>query len=447
MTQPIGGDHRLAMTVAVALGAGAMIVHVAAGIALLAPTTLGLLGLLALVSGLLRWPDDPTARNRVMWWTIVAFAAHLVFGLAVANSSGIIRSYLAAPDAFTYHTAAVDLVRHWTAGFPAPSLPAGKEGFYYLLGALYWVFGTHPSAGLAVNAALAAALVPLVTDTTHRLFGRAAARYVGPLVVLLPGVFLWTSQLIKEAAVLFLIAVGVNCAVRLGQRFSPLYLLLLTLSVASLLSFRAWVGLVVAGGLLAGIAIAKREVVSGMGAGLSIIAVLGILVASLGLGYSGYKAATSSDLKQAHAVRQDLSTSNTGFDSGADISTPARALSYLPRGLLQFAFGPFPWQIRGARQLALVPDMFAGWFILPNLWWGLRAARPLRERRPLVLIPPALTTAILLSLTVGNYGTQLRERMQVLIILVPFVAVGLAQHAARRAFSADPENREPLGVT
>jgi hypothetical protein len=425
----------------VAMGLGASVVWTHTLVALALPAMVGLLLLWAAVVAIGRDLDDD-GRRRLMQWTMMAFAAHLAFGLTVANVGGILREYLFAPDADAYNAGARALLRHWEGGFPSPDLPAGKEGFYYLLAGLYWVFGVQTVAGLAVNAALAAALVPLVTDTTRRLFGDAPTRYVAPLVVLLPGILLWTSQLLKEAAILFLVAVAANCAVRLCERFSPSGLMVMTVSLVLLLSFRAWVAFVLAAALLAALSFGARGMVSGLGLGLTVIAAFAMLVAAGGLGYSGYKAATSSNLEQAHAVRQDLATAGTGYDPDADISTPARAVSYLPRGLLQFAFGPFPWQITGARQLALVPDMLVGWFLIPNLWRGVRRGRPLENRELLVLVVPAIAVAMLLSLSVGNYGTQLRERMQVVVLVVPLIALGLADRAARRSREAV----EPVGA-
>jgi hypothetical protein len=107
--------------------------------------------------------------------------------------------------------------------------------------------------------------------------------------------------------------------------------------------------------------------------------------------------------------------------------------------MVQFVVGPFPWQIHGARQLALVPDMIAGWILLPNLWRGLRAGRPLANRQLLVLLIPAVAVAIVLTLSVGNYGTQLRERMQYLVLIVPFVAFGFSQRAAQSAARVEAE--------
>ena len=421
----------------VLVGTGLAIVRLSVLVALIAPLAAGAL-LLALLIRLLASEEETEAdAGRVVRWTAAAFALHLVLSLVITNTSFLLQ-YL-GPDALTYHEIARALVRHWDQGFPAPYLPSGKEGFYFLLAGLYWTFGVSTAAGLAVHAALAAALVPLVTDTTRRRFRREAARYAAPRTVLVPGLLLWTSQLLKEAAVLFLLALAANCAVRVSDRIKVGPLAGLASTMALLFTFRGWVGIMAAGGLLIGIAFGRREMLSGLGTGVTVTVLIGLMVIVTGLGYSGYKTAVGSDLEQASVVRRDLAVSaSSGFNADADISTPARALSYLPTALVTFLLGPFPWQIQGARQLPVLPDMFVWWALLPSLWRGIRTSMRRRGRLTLLLLMPALTTSVLLALAVGNFGLLLRERTQVFVLLLPFFCLGLAMRSARQEGVTEP---------
>ncbi len=95
-------------------------------------------------------------------------------------------------------------------------------------------------------------------------------------------------------------------------------------------------------------------------------------------------------------------------------------------------FGPFPWQVQGIRQLPVVLDVAVWWFLTPSLWLGARQAWRILRRRVVVLAVPSLAAACLLSLAVGNFGTLARERMQVVVLLIPMVALGLAVRSARR---------------
>ena len=420
---------------------GTTVVHLSWAMALLVPATVGVLLLLVLVRGLITWPEQ-AARRRILWWTMVAFAAHLLFGLASTNISDEIRFYLGT-DSFTYDATARAMVEHWTKDLPFPFVPNGKEGFFYMLAGLYWIFGFHTASGLAVNAALAAALVPVMADVTHRLFGIAAARYAAPLVVVLPGLFLWTSQLLREAGMLLLLAIALNCAARLTERLSFSSLAVLTASLTVAFTFRAPVALIAAAGLMAGIALGRKQIVSGVGTGLSALAIVVSMMLGSGLGYSGYKAAVDVDLEAANIVRRDqVYSAGTAYAADADVSTTGGALRFLPVGVTSFLFGPFPWTINSARQLPFVPDMVVWWLLLPSLWVGLRTARRLIGRQQLIMLLPALGTVIFMSLALGNFGTVVRERLQVVVLIVPMIALGLAERSARR-MRADQLPTEP----
>ena len=402
-------------------------------IALLAPATLGTLALVALTRALSR-TDDVGVQHRLLAWTLSAFVLHVALAFAI---HWLGTSLISETDATYYDEGARQIVDHWTRGFPLPELPSGKEGFFYVLSVLYWLFGPSPGAGLILNAVMAAALVPLMNDATRRLFGPSAARPVAPLLVLMPAFLMWTSQLLREAGVLFLIAVAANFAVRLGEELAPGSIVGLAVALAVLFTFRGNVALLVAGGVVAGLAVGRKDLLSGLTIGAGMLFVLLLLVVGLGLGYSGYRISVEGDLKKVDAIREDLSqNSESGFASEADISTTARAVSYLPLGFTNFFLGPFPWQIRSARQLVALPDVLVWWFLLPSLWRGLWAAKRSVGRRLMVLLLPALMTGAALGLLIGNFGTVVRERPQVTILLLPIVCLGLAER--RR-----PDRRTP----
>ena len=421
----------LAVALPLAVGAGAAIGVRPGPAGLLALGAACVLALARLVRFLVA--DDGGGR-RVMRWTMAAFGGHLVLSICI---NAVLYS---SSDARVYHRDAVGILRHWEGGFPAPVLPHGKEGYYYLLAGLFWLFGTYNLAGLIVNAAFSAALVPVVSDLTRRLVGERAAGYVPQLVVLMPGLLLWTSQLLKEALIVFLVAVCLSCGVRLLDRVTLFRLATLAAALAVLFTMRSYVGLVVAVGLLGGMVLGRPSVLGGVWAGALAVAIVAVLVTATGVGLSGYKAATSSNLKQANVVRKDLATSaSSGFGSDIDISTPAGALTSLPSSAATFLIGPFPWQFTGGRQLVALPDVLVWWLLLPSLWRGLRTAGRRIGRAVLIVILPSMMTTALLALVVGNLGTVVRERAQVAIMLVPLIALGLAERGARR------DERQPAG--
>jgi 4-amino-4-deoxy-L-arabinose transferase-like glycosyltransferase len=360
-----------------------------------------------------------------MWWTVGGFAAHLAFGLLVINTNLFV--YLGS-DSLTYHRGAGALLRHLTQGAPEPRLlTPGKSGFFYLLAGIYWIFGQHVSAGLVVNAAFAAALVPVMTDLTRRLFGLSTARYIPALVTLLPGIFIWTSQLLKEAPILLLIAVAANCGVRLTKRTSPGALIGLALSLGLLFTFRSWVALLLSAGIAATIPLSSTHLGRGVTSGVGAVSALALVIVALGLGYSGYRVAAGANLQQAQLVHQGLSVGvGSGFAEDVDISTTGGALAYAPQGFVHFTLGPFPWEISGLRQIPGFLDVLAWWLLIPAFWRGWRMSRSLIRRGAFILVIPALAITLMFSLSVSNFGSVARERPQVLLLLLPLIALGLA---------------------
>ena len=421
---------------------GAIVVRSSFLTSLVLPGLLGTLILIGLVHFFTGWFDDPKATQRILRWTMAAFFIHLACGLAITNVAAA-SGYL-GPDSLGYHAGAVDIMRHWQLGFPMPELPKGKEGFFYVLAALYWVLGAQTTAGIVLNATLGAALVPVISDIAHRLGGQRAAYKVPPLVVLLPGLILWPSQLLREAAILFLLALASNFAVRICQRVTPARLLGFTLSLAVLFTFRGYVALVASGALLLGIALGQQHLLTGLGTAVGAVAMVAVLVLSLGLGYAGYQSAAKSNFQDVQTVRQGLSVSvASGYGSDVDVSTRSAAFSYLPVGLVTFFLGPFPWQIRGVRQLPALPDVLVWWCLLPALWRGYRTARREARRRVLVLMLPAMAIASVLGLILANYGILVRERTQVVVILLPVIAIGLAQKDEAEAASREVDPPDP----
>jgi hypothetical protein len=154
---------------------------------------------------------------------------------------------------------------------------------------------------------------------------------------------------------------------------------------------------------------------------------LAIVVLPLGIGYSGYRLTSQYDLREANAARADLATSaNSGFNPTADISTPRRAIYFLPIGLINFGLGPFPWQIRSVRQLGAVPDVVVLWALIPSVLRAIKQAWRTTPRQLLLLLLPAAALLVLFSLVIGNFGAVVRERMQVIIFAVPLMALGLS---------------------
>ena len=232
-------SHPLALVLLASVLAGASLVFAPPLFALLLPLILGSAGL-AVVVRVLGGDEQP----RLMRWTFLSLGAHIAIGGIFLLSRQVLL-YL-APDGLTYHESALSIVQKWTVDgdFATAPISGGKEGFVYLLAWLYRVLGPYPIAGIVTNAVLSAAVVPIASDTTRRLFGAPAARAAAPVLVLLPGFSSGHLRSCREAGVLLLLALIANFAVRLSERAGFMALLGLGVSIPLLFTFRGHIALV-----------------------------------------------------------------------------------------------------------------------------------------------------------------------------------------------------------
>jgi hypothetical protein len=431
----------VAAVVAALVGAAVVVAPPVYAVVVLAVFSLGVLALV------LQWlaSGEPLDRD-VARWTFGSYPLHLLLSLVIGTSEKWIAFF--GGDADTYHGYSVELARHWAGETPSPpSLPVGKEGLFYALARLYEVIGPYRPGGLALTALCSALMVPFMADATRRLFNADAARAILPLLVLLPGFLLWTAQLLREAPTLAFLALGTCLAVRLSEQFTVGRFAMLGLSVAILFTLRSNVAYVFGAGLLVGLAIGGRHLVAGVATAAATAGLVAMIVLGGGLGEAGYQHSATADLEQVSTIRSKLAkTANSGVAPEADVSTPSGSVAYLPIGVPQLLLGPFPWQVRNFRQLLGFLEALTVWWLVPSFVRGLRQS----GRRAAILLAPAVGITILLALLIGNVGTLVRERLQVLLLLMPIIALGRIREvrSAREVGAGDrtSETAEPVGA-
>jgi hypothetical protein len=398
---------------------------------------------LGLSPRLVRWlgPSDDRFYRALWLWVVASFLLHLSVG-AIGTLTHL-RDYI-APDAGVYQEQALGILRHWSSGVPISPLPfPGKEGFPYLLAGLYTSLGTGPVLGLVVNAALSASLIPLVADTQRRLFPASDPRYSAAILTLMPSMLAWPGQLMREAAALFLIAAIVNLVLRFNERRSWVTGALLGLFFALLLTVRAPMTLVLLPIFVVCSCLTIRPFWPTVAAHAAVLAAVAILVFGVGLGYSGFADTVGLDLPRIDSYRKGVSgtQANSSIATG-DVDTPDGVARALPLSLARFTFGPFPWEVRSIRELPGLSESLLWLALLPSLFFGLLIAW---RRRLLAALPSVVAAACLIpafALVAGNYGLVIRERAQVILLLTPMIAVGLASWLPERFESLRRGKRE-----
>jgi hypothetical protein len=339
---------------------------------------------------------------------------------------------LFAPDQTTYDYFSGWLARYWsgeTLVYPPKLLVPGPKAYYYVVGALYYVFGAFPIVPKLVNALVGALTVPLTYDVAKAVSGRdEVALRAATWAATFPSLVLWSSQNIRDVWIVLLIVFICREALVLHER--PRLLPALRLGAAVLLigQFRAYILFAVTGPILVSFLVKGR-------AHLLRNAVLGMLVAGVVI-YSDRAAGQDSrlrfaDLEALQEMRHYTSIGGSAYQESVDISTPGRALAFLPKGLAFFLLAPYPWTIRNVRQLVTLPEMLFFYSLLPSIARGVREL--LKERSPGALLLLMITLGLTLGYALGeaNAGAAYRHRAQVLVFLLIFAAVGW--EARRRA--------------
>ena len=370
-------------------------------------------------------------------------ALALRLGLAVVLHA-LSTDSLFAPDQDTYHVFSAWLARYWsgeTLIYPWKLLDPGPKAYYYIVAAVYSVLGDWALWPKMVNSVVGALTVLLVHDVARRVSGsETIALRAATFAAYFPSLVLWSVLNIRDCWVVLLIVLICRQALVLQERFELRAFLVLVLAIVAVIQFRDYIFLAVTSPVAVSFLIRNR-------AHLVRNAILGMLVAGIMIyadrAVSHSRRVRALDLETLDEIRRGTAVGGSKFEPAADISTPAKALMFLPKGLSYFLLAPFPWAIRGIRQAFTVPEMLAFYCLLPFIVRGMVAL--LRHRLSSSLMVLLITVGLTLGYALGeaNAGTAYRHRAQVLSFYLIFAAVGLEQRRTKGAALAAPQSMQP----
>jgi len=346
---------------------------------------------------------------------------------------------LFAPDQQTYDAFAGWLARYWsgeTLVYPWKLLERGPKAYYYIVATLYYVFGAWPLVPKLLNALVGTLSVRLAYDVALGMTGNAKmALRTAAYTALFPSLVLWSVLNIRDCWVVMLILLICREAMALqdGLRLRPV--LLLAAAVLVVMQFREYIFLAVAAPAVVSFLVRNRAHVARNVA-------LGMLLAAVVIyadrAHDPERRFRSLDLETMQELRQGAAVGGSRFEPGADISTPGKALAFLPKGLAFFLLAPFPWTVTNLRQALTVPEMLFFYSLLPSMAVGIGVLvrHHLARSMMVMLITAGLTFGY--SLAEANAGMAYRHRAQVLVFYLAFAAVGAESRRARRVSAASP---------
>lgn len=356
---------------------------------------------------------------RIILATIIFMAGYESFFGGDANTYDIFgKSLLQSWQGDAYHSARY-------AGFIKSG--AGAWGMLYVVAGVYQVIGENRFAIQLINASVGGSSAIVVYYVAKSLFSNVrVSRVAAVLVGFFPSLILWSSQALKDGLIILALALGILATLRLMEKITAGWVLVLTASLLGLLSLRFYIFYMmvaaVAGSFFLGMktlnaqAFVQRFVA---------IAVIGMAFTWFGvLRYAGMQFERYADLRVIQMSRVDQANAGSGFGKDVDVGTTEGALTAIPIGLVYLLFAPFPWDMATLRQSITLPEMLIWWTAFPllvlGLWYALR--HRLRQVSPIVIFTTMLTLAY--SVFQGNVGTAYRQRSQLLVFYFIFVAVG-----------------------
>jgi hypothetical protein len=383
---------------------------------------------------------ETDSKDFITYVFLSALCARLLMGVIIHVYD--IRDFV-GPDSFGYDYIGSRISDFWLGSYPTPdaetqmymSIRGSGWGMNYLMGILYTIFGQNIFLAQSVCALVGAASVPMTYLLTKELYqNERVSRIASISVAFFPAFVIWSSQLLKDGLILFLLVVIMTCVLRIQKKFSVWVLTILIFSMAGILSLRFYifymVALAVIGGFLIGTSTSFKSIFQRS----TILIVIGLVLTYLGvIRTAGVDLQTYGSLERIQVSRSDLvQSASSGFEKDADVSTLGGAIAALPMGFLYLIFAPFPWEMKNLRQSLALPDVLIWWSLVPfaayGLWYTVRYR--LRLAIPILIFTMLLTISY--SIFQGNVGAAHRQRTQIQVFLFVFISVAIGVLLERR---------------
>jgi hypothetical protein len=372
------------------------------------------------------------------------FVAGLVLRMAVAAAIYLFKGQdFFGGDALHYDYLGYAQVQAWSGdGFFKWELAnymrnnAAAWGMNYLVGVIYAIVGRNTLAVQFFNAVLGALTAVIIFQCAlHAFANLRVARIAAIAVAFYPSLVLWSAQGLKDAPIVFCLVLAILATLKLGQKLSVPYVLVLAVSLIVVFSLRFYVFYMICFAVAGAFAIGMQAVTAtSFIRQFAVIIILGV-----GLTYFGVTRSASIQyeklvtFEQLQRSRSDGARSaESGFGEDVDVSTTSGAISTIPVGLVYLLFAPFPWQLASLRQIITLPEMLVWWASFPllvlGLWFTIK--HRLRQLSPILIFTCMLTLSY--SVVQGNVGTAYRQRSQLLVFYFIFVAVGAVLFKEKR---------------
>ena len=323
------------------------------------------------------------------------------------------------------------LARYWAGVLSqtASSQDYLINNYTLLMGGLYYLLGRDVMGPKLLNCVFGALAAVAAYQLAKELGGGRAAKFAAVLATFFPSLILWSVLNLKDTLVVLLIAVTMLGGLKFAKRPSLAWAVVTILAFAALENLRLYVFFALGWLLWMSFFIVnrapwRRRLAIGVPFALALLSVVYITNESQQLGLRYLSA------KRLEALASSREFGAREADTGIELERVPRTedgytiqLRTAPKVLPYVLWGPFPWDARGTRQMAVIPETLA--------WYGIQALALTamlgyrRDRWRELFLPVAFGGGLVLvfSMIEGNVGTIYRHRA--MLLLPAFAVAGL----------------------
>jgi hypothetical protein len=338
-------------------------------------------------------------------------------------------------DAEGYEYNGMALAASWAGEGPPVYTGSGQNfGFGHVVAGVYFVFGRYAVAVSYFNSLVGTITVLLVYVLARRFVQALVARRAAWLVALMPSMILWSSIAIKDPLMTILIVLCLLFCVRIKEHVTIGDVVGVALTLAAMQRLRFYMVYFVGFAILGSLVLDRgMRLVTGLYKQVLLVGIVLALFALVGIIGPAQEGTEVLSLQRVSSYRSGMAhTAESGFNNDVDVSSPGRALLFLPIGMSVLLLGPFPWQMTSLRPLLAAPETIFWWIMFPSMIRGI----VLLIRRRFALVSPLVLFSVTLvcaySLVHGNVGSGFRQRAQIFVFLFIFASVGSYQRRCRQ---------------
>jgi hypothetical protein len=382
----------------------------------------------------------------------VAFLLRLL-AVVLLDATDAVTTLTLSKDSGKYHYVGMIIAERMSRGYFDWSSWI-DNGWYQFVGLVYWIVGPHPIVVQLVNVTIGSATALVAYRLASEVYrDERIARISGFLVAVLPSFVYYSALLLKDTVAIFSVSLLVLGTVGVRKKLSLVNMTRIMVPLLILLAVRDY--LFLACTTLTGISLIfsrGRSIPLTVARAAAILLLVGVLGQVLGLGFMGIGYARSTpyfDLDFINDTRSGMTTYGTGaiFEDGDSAGWGSDLWSNLRNGAAAVYYFFFSLDLRNigsVRQAMALPEVLAFILLLPTMLNGVRWSWKRYRWASLPLLVFVGGLIVVYGAATTNMGAMYRWRMQVMPLLMVFIAVGLRVRP-RRWLSTRLEGLSRLG--